>query len=129
MIAVDTNILVRIIINDDASQAALAAELLNRRRVFISKTVLLETEWVLRSAYKFVPSAVLDALRQFLDRPNLEIEDESAIRYALDWSQQGMDFADAMHLASAGGRRDFFTFDADLIRTGRLLRLRVASVA
>ena len=129
MIAVDTNILVRIITNDDARQAALAADLLNRREVFISKTVLLETEWVLRSAYKFGRLAVLEALRRFLDRSNVEIEDEATFRHALDWNQQGMDFADAMHLASAGNGRDFLTFDADLIRTGRHLRLRVAGVA
>ncbi|HEV3111409.1 MAG TPA: type II toxin-antitoxin system VapC family toxin [Candidatus Binataceae bacterium] len=92
MIAVDTNVLVRIIINDDARQAALAPDLLNQREVFISKTVLLETEWVLRSAYKFGPSAVREALRRFLDRSNVEIEDEATVRQRLGLESAGHGF-------------------------------------
>jgi predicted nucleic-acid-binding protein len=87
MIAVDTNVLVRIIINDDARQAALAPDLLNQREVFISKT-----EWVLRSAYKFGPSAVREALRRFLDRSNVEIEDEATVRQRLGLESAGHGF-------------------------------------
>ncbi len=117
MIAVDTNVLVRVITNDDRPQASLAAISLNRyERVFIAKTVLLEVEWVLRSAYKLDRSAILSTLGEVLDRPNVDLEDEKAIRHAFDWYQQGMDFADAMHLASAGDERSFLTFDGDLLR-------------
>jgi len=51
MIAVDTNILVLYIVNDDIEQARQAKELLGENAVFISKTVILETEWVLRDVY------------------------------------------------------------------------------
>ena len=52
MIAFDTNLLVRIAVNDDQQQAALAEQLIENDEVFISRTVLLEAEWVLRSVYK-----------------------------------------------------------------------------
>ncbi len=130
MIAVDTNVLVRVMANDDTEQARLAAAMLKRsEQVFISKTVLLEVEWVLRSAYKLDSPTILNALREFLDRPNVELEDESAVRHALNWCQQGMDFADAMHLASAGAGREFLTFDTNLIKKARQLRLRARVVA
>ncbi len=52
MIAFDTNLLVRIAVNDDLKQAELAEQLLDSNEVFVPRTVLLETEWVLRSVYK-----------------------------------------------------------------------------
>src|SRR5882724_7822171 len=64
MTALDTNVLVRIITNDDRAQANRAATFLREQeRVFIAKTVLLELEWVLRSAYKIEPNAIISALR------------------------------------------------------------------
>jgi len=90
MIAVDTNVLVRVITNDDSGQAPLAARLLNRHdKVFISKTVLLELEWVLRSAYKIGAAHILKALIEFRDRPNVEIEDEAAGRRRLGLVRAG----------------------------------------
>ncbi len=130
MIAVDTNVLVRVITNDDSDQAPLAARLLNRHdKVFISKTVLLELEWVLRSAYKIGAAPILKALMEFQDRPNVEIEDEEAVGDALDWFEQGMDFADALHLASTGRDCPLATFDAALLRKASQLGLRAMPVA
>jgi predicted nucleic-acid-binding protein len=130
MIAVDTNVLVRVITNDDSDQAPLAARLLNRHdRVFISKTVLLELEWVLRSAYKIGAGHILKALIQFRDRPNVEIEDEAAVGDALGWFEQGMDFADALHLASTGRECPLATFDAALVRKASQLGLKAVAVA
>src|ERR1035437_2873142 len=80
MTALDTNVLVRIITNDDRSQAARAATFLREQeRVFISKTVLLELEWVLRSAYKIGPNAIISALHDVLSVFNVEIEDEANV--------------------------------------------------
>jgi len=50
MVAVDTNVLVRLLVNDDARQTRRARALIEREQVFISATALLESEWVLRSA-------------------------------------------------------------------------------
>jgi len=58
MIAVDTNVVVRFLVRDDPKQAARAAELIRDNQIWISKTVLLETEWVLRSLYRFSPQSL-----------------------------------------------------------------------
>src|SRR5713101_2705958 len=124
MTALDTNVLVRVITKDDKAQAARAAKFLREQeRVFIAKTVLLELEWVLRSAYRIEPSAIVSALRGILDAFNVEIEDEAAVRQALEWCEQGMDFADSLHLASAGPNRKFATFDNALRRKIRRLAI------
>jgi predicted nucleic-acid-binding protein len=62
MIAVDTNVLVRFLVRDDAEQASRADSLIRSEEIWISKTVLLETEWVLRSLYAFRPDSVARAL-------------------------------------------------------------------
>jgi predicted nucleic-acid-binding protein len=124
MTALDTNVLVRIITNDDRAQAARAATFLREQeRVFIPKTVLLELEWVLRSAYRTEPRAVVSALRDILSVSNVEIEDEAAVTQAIEWHERGMDFADALHVASAGRERKFATFDNRLRRKVRRLGL------
>ena len=85
MTALDTNVLVRIITNDDRAQAARAATFLREQeRVFIPKTVLLELEWVLRSAYRIGPIAIVSALRDLLTVFNVEIEDEAAVTQAIE---------------------------------------------
>ncbi len=122
MTAVDTNVLVRIITNDNRAQAARAAVFLrDQDRVFIPKTVLLELEWVLRGAYRIERREILSALRGILSVANTEIEDEATVTRAIEWYQQGMDFADSLHVASAGRERKFATFDTALRRrAGRL---------
>src|SRR6266852_3758788 len=115
MTALDTNVLVRVITNDDRAQAARAARFLREQEsVFIAKTVLLELEWVLRSAYRIRPNAIVSALRYILGVFNVEIEDEAAVRHAIEWYEKGMDFADSLHVASAGRERKFATFDSAL---------------
>ena len=115
MTALDTNVLVRILTRDDPNQAALAAAFMERQdRVYVLKTVLLETEWVLRSSYGFDPAAVVSGFRKLLTASNLEMEDRTAVIQALSWVESGMDFADALHLASVAGEIEFATFDASL---------------
>ena len=119
MTAVDTNVLVRVITRDDKAQAALAVAFLKaQERVFYAKTVLLEVEWVLRSTYKFTRSEVLSGLRSIVSVQNVEVEDGAVVEQALSWYEQGMDFADSLHVASAGPHR-FATFDVGLQRRAR----------
>ncbi len=61
MIAVDTNVLVRLLTGDDHKQAAAARFVFENNPIWIAKTVLLETSWVLRSLYGFEESAILEA--------------------------------------------------------------------
>jgi predicted nucleic-acid-binding protein len=124
MTALDTNVLVLLITNDDRAQAARAATFLREQEgVFIAKTVLLELEWVLRSAYRIDPNAIASALREIRNVSNVEIEDEATVSQALEWYEQGMDFADSLHVASAGRDRKFATFDNALRRKLRRLAI------
>jgi len=116
MIAVDTNVLVRFLVRDDAGQAARAASLIRKEEIWISKTVLLETDWVLRSLYGYSPESVGEALRRLAGLGTVLLEDELAVAKALDWAGEGLDFADALHLASAGDAKLFATFDRKLAK-------------
>jgi len=126
LIAIDTNVVVRLLTNDDPAQAARAADLLARERVLVPKTVLLETEWVLRYSYELPQPVVLAAFRKLLGLPQVAAEDATAIARALELYEGGMDFADALHLASARDATAFATFDTRLAkRAGREIAVRV----
>lgn len=115
MIAFDTSLLVRIATGDDARQRRAALALLDSDAVLISKTVLLETEWVLRSRYAVPPADIHGFLHHLVESQNVVVEDESVVRHALDFYAAGADFADSLHLASAGDLR-LHTFDRDFCR-------------
>jgi predicted nucleic-acid-binding protein len=120
MIAVDTNLIVRMLTQDDPDQFVRATELIaSASGVFIAKTVVLETAWVLRSSYGFDSQAVATALLGLAGVPNIVFEDAQAIKNALQFVQNNqLDFADALHLATAqaAGAEPFYTFDRPLIR-------------
>ena len=121
VIAIDTNVVVRFLVNDDREQARRARALIDGQAVFVATTVLLETERVLRSAYRLPRQGLIDALRAFLDLPRVSAQDREGPGAALDWAEQGMDFADALHLASAAGCVAFASFDRGLKQTAAKL--------
>ena len=114
MHAVDTNVLVRLFTGDDAEQTRRVAALFKKENIFVPKTVLLETEWVLRRLYKLDSKIVVSALRKLSGLANVEIEQSQTVAQALLWCEDGMDFADALHLASSENCRKFATFDLKL---------------
>jgi predicted nucleic-acid-binding protein len=116
MIAFDTNVLVRVLTNDDPAQARRAVKRLRTETVWISRTVLLEAEWVLRHAYGLDAPAVGRAFNILLGVPSIEVEDRAAVLRALDWHASGMDLADALHLAASAAASAFISFDRDLAR-------------
>jgi len=85
--------------------------------VFVCITVLLETEWVLRSVYGFTSGEVARALSDFAGLPRVTLEDAALIAKALDWTNRGMDFADALHLVKAQGCDAFVSFDRQFAKT------------
>ena len=117
MYAVDTNVLVRLLTGDDADQTKRVAALFKKEAIFIPKTVLLETEWVLRRLYRLDSGVVVSAFRKLSGLANVEIEQPLVITQALQWCEAGMDFADALHLASSQNCRKFATFDEQLKKT------------
>jgi predicted nucleic acid-binding protein len=114
--AVDTNVVIRLLTGDDPDQAARARALFENETVRLPKTVALESEWVLRRLYGFDRGGVAAALTALVALPNVRCEDEAAVVAALEWATSGLDFADALHLASARSATAFATFDADLVR-------------
>ena len=76
MIAVDTNVLVRLLTGDEPKQEAAARSLFASEPIWIAKTVLLETGWVLSSLYGFEESAIHDAFTKLLGLKNVHVEDE-----------------------------------------------------
>jgi predicted nucleic-acid-binding protein len=116
MIAVDTNVLVRYAIKDDHDQAVLATEFLAHNRCFVLKTVLLELAWVLSSpaGYNLPRETVHERLLHILGLPGIETEDATNVAQALTWYMEGMDFADALHLAASVELTGFATFDRKL---------------
>jgi predicted nucleic acid-binding protein len=111
MQAIDTNLIVRYLTGDHPEQSARARVLIDTAEVFVATTVLLESEWVLRSVYGFAPARLVTALRAFAGLPRVTLGAPASLAKALDWMATGVDFADALHLAGARGCDAFITFD------------------
>jgi predicted nucleic-acid-binding protein len=129
MLAVDTNVLVRFLARDDADQTARADHLFRRNQIWIPKTVLLETEWVLRNSYSFDRNRIAADFRALLGITTAHAEDQATVADALDWYAAGMDFADALHLASSQTADQFATFDRKLAaRAAKLTSAKVLTL-
>lgn len=119
MIAVDTNVVVRYLTGDHPRQSSIARALIGANDVFLGRTVILECEWVLRSVYGFSPPEVCKALRAFAGLPRISVEDLGMVVRALDLAENGVDFADALHLAAAGHCETFVTFDRAFVKSAK----------
>lgn len=122
MLAVDTNVVVRFLTGDDPEQYVRAVSLFREHTIWLPKTVMLETEWVLRSAFGFTDREIAAALNGLVRLPAVRCEDGTAIRTALDALSAGMDFADALHVASSravGADEGFVSFDRQLVKHAR----------
>ena len=119
--AVDTNVLVRLLTRDDTAQWRVAARLLTETVFVLTPMVLLETEWVLRSRFRYDVATIHRLFGELLQLDRVEAVDGNALAGALDGYAAGMDFADAMHIAHLPRDLDFLTFDEDLAsRAGRI---------
>ncbi len=121
MRAVDTNVLVRLLTDDDVAQTRIAKCAMAAGDVFITSTVLLETEWVLRGAYRYGRPELNDALCAVAGLPGVTFEAASEVAQALEWHENGMDFADAIHLALATRCDAFVTFDRKFAKRAKAL--------
>ncbi|MDZ7857155.1 type II toxin-antitoxin system VapC family toxin [Sphaerotilus sp.] len=127
-IAIDTNVLVRLLVQDDATQCAAARRLVEdaaqaEEPVLIMLCALLETEWVLRSRYKLDKTSIAGAFARLLESGDVEFEHEPTVEETLHlWSQSSRaDFADCLLSARAVhlGRSRFMTFDVGASRLPR----------
>jgi predicted nucleic-acid-binding protein len=119
MTSVDTNVIVRLLTQDDAKQYAAAVSLFAVDRIWIANTVLLETAWVLRSIYGYEPDSIRTAIEGLIALGNVSVEDGPAVFDALALMAHGIDFADALHLASRPAGATFLSFDRALLRTAK----------
>lgn len=124
MRAIDTNVVIRFLTSDDKKQAKAARTAIEEGNIFLPTTVLLESEWVLRSGYDFTTGEIADGLRGLAGLPGVTLEEPEALAQALAWMDQGMDFADALHVAKSNDCSAFLTFDRKLLKAAE----RVASV-
>jgi len=123
--AIDTNVLVRLLVNDDPVQALRAAESIDASAAcFVPITVVLELEWVLRGAYKLPREAVISAFEGLLAIKQVHVEQETLVRQALAWHRGGLDFADALHLARSEGCVALLSFDRQLAQLASQLELQ-----
>ncbi|MEH3101765.1 type II toxin-antitoxin system VapC family toxin [Sphingomonas adhaesiva] len=112
MKAVDTNILARIILQDDARQTAIAADIL-RHPVWISLSVWTELGWLLFKRLKLQRDVVAEALSTLLMMETVRVADAAGLSWAIERFRSGADWADMVHLIAARGAADtFVTFDA-----------------
>lgn len=118
LLVIDTNIVVRFLMGDTAEQAVRARRLVELNDTLLLTTVLLESEWVLRSVFGKSRTAIAKALGDFIAMPKVTIEEPARATKALALFGQGLDFADAIHLAAAHGHEAFVTFDRALARSG-----------
>lgn len=106
----DTNIVVRLIVEDDEDQSRRAEiawrSALAGEGVFLPKVVLVEAAWVLRTAYRFDSATVAKTLCRLLDVDGVKIEDEIEVRQALTFFEEGAaDFSDYVILETANQAR------------------------
>jgi predicted nucleic-acid-binding protein len=123
MRALDTNVLARFFVDDaDDAQAAKqrpAAVAALSERAFVPVTVVLELEWVLRGFYELPASDIGRVLRALASIEHLTLEDRDAVMMAVDAFDQGLDFADSLHLARSSRAARFATFDRRLAKRAK----------
>jgi len=130
--ALDTNILVRMVLADDAAQTQAVKTLFlecrrNSEAMFVSHVVLCELVWVLWAVYHEPKSAVAKTLDEMLLSPDFFFEDLRQVQSAqLQWADGHADFADYLIGAIAAGQncRDVVTFDRGLAETTGFTVLR-----
>ena len=117
MIGLDTNVLARYYVDDEADAEAQRQRLAARRLIesgqplMVSKSVVLELEWVMRGYYSFDHAEVASVMRHLLEQPHITVENRDAVEQALCNVEAGIDFADALHHASYKSCDSVATFD------------------
>jgi predicted nucleic-acid-binding protein len=114
MHAVDTNVLIRLFVADEPAQTAAVTELFATESIWIANTVLVETEWVLRSAYGFDKRAIVRAFAVLLGYERVIFQEPEVLMDALALAGEGVEIADALHVCSTPPGVTFVTFDRRL---------------
>jgi predicted nucleic-acid-binding protein len=121
LIALDTNVLARYLLKDDAAQHLRAVAILaGEDEIWVPITVVLELAWVLKVQGRS-KADVVKGLRGVMSIDEVSVQHAELVRVALAWAESGMDIADALHLALSGMADRMVSFDSDLIKiSGKL---------
>lgn len=115
MIAVDTNVVIRFLVDDHPAEGKIARRVFESYRVHLAESVLLESEWVLRAVYDISREEISKAFRAMMRLPNVTVDDRTVVFQVMDWFDEGFDFADALH-AVRSGELELKTFDKKFIK-------------
>jgi predicted nucleic-acid-binding protein len=130
MNALDTNVLARFFVTDPDDAESMkqhpAAVRAMSEKVFVSASVVLELERVLRGFYQLSKPQIERILEALCGLENVHLENRGTILAAMNAYQNGLDFADALHLASAGACESFKSFDKKFRKKTRTLNLTPA---
>lgn len=119
MAALDTNVVIRLLIGDDASQARVAEQLVSTESCTVSMAVLMECEWVLRGCYALQAVTIEASFRDFLNLQNISAVDPVLAQRVLDAYASGLDFADALHAVQCPDGHRMVTFDKNFAKNAR----------
>lgn len=111
MAALDTNVVVRLIVGDDAKQARAAQVHVASEPCTVAPSVLMECEWVLRAAYGMDAPLIAISMRELLALRNIDALEPALTERAFHGYEAGLDFADALHAAQCREGERFATFD------------------
>lgn len=130
MKAIDTNILARFFLeienNPKSVQQKIIATKILSKPVYVSLTVILEFEWVMRGVYKLDKPTILNIYRALQRLPTVTIEDKAILDNVLLLFEQGLGFADALHLAQTLSLQGFITFDNNFYKRAKKLGYNIA---
>lgn len=116
MIGLDTGILVRYVTRDHATLFPLALEIISNHACFVSREAMMEMVFALESVYRKDRDEVAKALRAIVGLITATVESPGSTGRAIAWYEQGMDFGDAMILASSADAEKLASFDRDFQR-------------
>ena len=104
----------RLIVQDDERQLAIITKLLDDGELQANLSVVLETEWVLRSRFQYDRERIYSVFASLLNLQGLEFEFADVLEWVLTQYRHGADFGDMIHLATAREADRFLTFDRGL---------------
>lgn len=119
MIALDTNVLARLLLADDAAQLARVKALFGKKQTYTAPiTVMLELAWVLE-ANDCTPPEIEHGINLMLGLANFQPANAQELKQALAWYADGLDFADALHLALSQDEKQLMTFDKKFVKMAK----------
>lgn len=129
MVAIDTNVMVRLLTADNRDQYERSVAVFREEAaIHVPDTVVLEAEWVLRAAYELNRADICRAFRWLFGLPNVVLAHPQRMARAIAWHESGLDFADALHLSCSQHCHVMKSFDRMLVaRSAGLGECRVVS--